>query len=285
MKKLKLSGKEADKEAGKVTSTLPAHALIAAVPPGPLVDSILALCDTETSLPPLRSDDKQDITSLPPLEMEEEQTEATLPPPEGGTGVGGREPQCPISYHGSTQYADEDKIQYLPKLILSFSQKLSQAQERNQEHMHHSLPSDGDGRPPVSVTPEVCSDHENNTQQHEDDETPNEVEEAHLSESHGQALQTPQKDEKGENPHKNYEIEEILENPPSPENNHFPDTFHDTSGLPKRSSMPGLYVRQDFEKEGDFLHTSENTCSDLPNNQKLSSSQESGPFLDPLPNA
>ncbi|KAG5865448.1 hypothetical protein JTB14_027181 [Gonioctena quinquepunctata] len=105
------------------------------------------------------------------------------------------------------------------------------------------------------------------------------------SESHGQALQIPQKDEKGENPHKNNEIEKILENPPSPENNHFPDTFHDTSGLPERSSMPELYVRQDFEKEGDFLHTSEYTCSDLPNNQKLPSSQESGPFLDPLPNA
>ncbi|KAG5881875.1 hypothetical protein JTB14_008689 [Gonioctena quinquepunctata] len=70
-KKLKHCEKEADKE----TSTLPAHALIVTVPPSPLADIILAYCDIETSLPPLRTDDKQATTSLPPLEMEEEQIE------------------------------------------------------------------------------------------------------------------------------------------------------------------------------------------------------------------
>ncbi|KAG5865449.1 hypothetical protein JTB14_027182 [Gonioctena quinquepunctata] len=75
---------------------------------------------------------------------------------------------CAICRRGQDTILTKADIEVNTKLILSFSQKLSQVQERNQEHMHHNLPSDGDGRPPVSVTPEVCNDHENNTQQHED---------------------------------------------------------------------------------------------------------------------
>ncbi|KAG5896635.1 hypothetical protein JTB14_009542 [Gonioctena quinquepunctata] len=122
----------------------------------------------------------------------------------------------------------EDKV----KQILSHSQELSQ--DRNQEHTHYSLPSDGDERPPVSVTPEDRSDHEDITQQQDgigdgrppvpgvknsctedevQDETPEEGKDAHQviqkeqsccqhispkdDEPHSQVPPTPQKDEKG----------------------------------------------------------------------------------------
>ncbi|KAG5896634.1 hypothetical protein JTB14_009541 [Gonioctena quinquepunctata] len=82
MKKSKQSDKEADKEIGKIISILPAHALIAIVPPGPPADSTPASGDIETTLPPPRSDEKKDATSLPPPEIDNEQIEDTLPPPE-----------------------------------------------------------------------------------------------------------------------------------------------------------------------------------------------------------
>ncbi|KAG5868554.1 hypothetical protein JTB14_031041 [Gonioctena quinquepunctata] len=91
-------------------------------------------------------------------------------------GIGrhrGRRPRAPVPNYVSWSCAvcklaqdtmlPNDVIKDNVKQIFSHSQKLSQ--QRNQEHTHYSLPSDGDGRPPVSVTPEDRSDHEDITQQ------------------------------------------------------------------------------------------------------------------------
>ncbi|KAG5893274.1 hypothetical protein JTB14_002678 [Gonioctena quinquepunctata] len=92
MKKLKQSDKEAEKEVSKITSILPAHALVDIVPPGPPADSTPAPSDTEiteTSLPPPRSEDGQAITSLPhPKWM----TNGRSHPPPNSQSIEEREP-------------------------------------------------------------------------------------------------------------------------------------------------------------------------------------------------
>ncbi|KAG5893273.1 hypothetical protein JTB14_002677 [Gonioctena quinquepunctata] len=175
-------------------------------------------------------------------------------------GIGrhrGRRPRAPVPNYVSWRCTVCKKAQdtILPNDVIKDSikqtfQKLSHTQERDQERTHRSPASDGDGRPPVSVTLEDRSDHEDITQQQDgtrdgrppvpgtnisrpEDEVQDETRTKHArrksaqqviqkeqscqpispksKESHSQVSPTPQKDVKGKS--------KILENQPSPIDN------------------------------------------------------------------
>ncbi|KAG5858428.1 hypothetical protein JTB14_013681 [Gonioctena quinquepunctata] len=70
------------------------------------------------------------------------------------------------SSDSDTDEIPKEPLQHISKkACMECEVKTPQAQEGNQEDKHHSPPSDGDGRLPVSVTPDAYSDQEVNTQQ------------------------------------------------------------------------------------------------------------------------